>query len=164
MEIIRVVSSPRGAWPMMTTRPASRPRVISRSSPYSKRLSTKVTHGPVRACSASAKSSPCLAKLLQCFASSHSYIIPHCSDFCSYMDGVSARLLPFSVSGGRPSFVYWLFPVSSQGGHALASLGECGQGRRHDTCDCDICNRFLSEAPKRLSTGAARRAFGAMGS
>ena len=35
-------------------------------------------------CSASAKSRPCLTKLLRFFPSSHSHIIPYCTYFCSY--------------------------------------------------------------------------------
>jgi len=58
--------------------------VISRNSPYVKRLSMNVTHGAVNTCSASAKSNPCLAKLLRLFASSHSYCITEYNDKCSY--------------------------------------------------------------------------------
>ena len=45
MEMMRVPSS-RGEWAMTTSRPASKPKVISRSSPYSKRSSSNVTQGP----------------------------------------------------------------------------------------------------------------------
>src|ERR1035437_4602557 len=90
MEMMRVPSS-RGEWAMTTSRPASKPKVISRSSPYSKRSSSNVTQGPENTCAASSKLRPCLARFFRFLASSYSYFISECSSFCSYKQAFPLR-------------------------------------------------------------------------
>jgi hypothetical protein len=90
MEMMRVPSS-RGEWAMTTSRPASKPKVISRSSPYSKRSSSNVTQGPENTCAASSRLRPCLARFFRFLASSYSYFISECSSFCSYRQAFPLR-------------------------------------------------------------------------
>src|ERR1035437_321818 len=90
MEMMRVPAT-RGEWAMTTSRPASKPKVIRRSSPYSKRPSSNVTQGPENTCAASSKLRPCFTRFCRFFASSHSYFISECSSFCSYKQAFPLR-------------------------------------------------------------------------
>jgi hypothetical protein len=78
MEMMRVPSA-RGEWAMTTSRPASKPKVISRSSPYSKRRKARKTppRHPRNSGRALRDSSGSSLRPIR-------ISIPECSSFCSY--------------------------------------------------------------------------------
>src|SRR6185312_10617983 len=100
----------------------------------------KVTQGPLSTCSASAKSRPCLAKLLRLFASSHSYIISYGSYFCNYSPEKSAQ--SYCVLGSCPTSApdgprYLVLQLESAQPRASAHLPDgfgCLLGRVHALC------------------------------